>query len=74
MEFSRQEYWNGLPFPTPGIFQTQGLNPRLLGLLNWQAGSLPAEQRGKPGQGEYLGLSSKVAGAWSQESTRREWF
>ena len=26
-EFSRQEYWSGLPFPTPGIFATQGLNP-----------------------------------------------
>ena len=26
MEFSRQEYWSGLPFP---IFLTQGLNPAL---------------------------------------------
>ena len=23
MEFSRQEYWSGLPFPSPGIFPTQ---------------------------------------------------
>ena len=30
MEFSRQEYWSGLPFPSPGIFPTQGLNPGLL--------------------------------------------
>ena len=28
--FSRQEYWNGLPFPPQGIFLTQGLNPHLL--------------------------------------------
>ena len=27
MGFSRQEYWSGLPFPSPGIFPTQGLNP-----------------------------------------------
>ena len=28
---SRQEYWSGLPFPTPqGIFPTHGLNPCLL--------------------------------------------
>ena len=28
--FSRQEYWSGLPFPSPqGIFPTQGLNPGL---------------------------------------------
>ena len=30
MEFSRQEYWNGLPFPFQGIFPTQGSNPGLL--------------------------------------------
>ena len=40
MGFSRQEYWNGLPFPSPGIFPTQGLNPHLLHLLHWQADSL----------------------------------
>ena len=27
MGFSRQEYWSGLPFPSPGIFSTQGSNP-----------------------------------------------
>ena len=26
MGFSRQEYWNGLPFLSLGIFLTQGLN------------------------------------------------
>ena len=30
MGFSRQEYWSGLPFPSPGIFTTQGPNPVLL--------------------------------------------
>ena len=34
VEFSRQEYWSGLPFPTPGVFLSQGLNLRL---LHWQA-------------------------------------
>ena len=29
MGFSRQEYWSGLPFPSQGIFLTQGLNPGL---------------------------------------------
>ena len=28
--FSRQEYWSGLPFPSPGIFLTKELNPDLL--------------------------------------------
>ena len=27
---SRQEYWSGLPFPSPEIFLTQGSNPGLL--------------------------------------------
>ena len=29
MGFSRQEYWSGWPYPSPGIFQTQGSNPGL---------------------------------------------
>ena len=29
MEFSRQEYWSGLPFLIQGIFPTEGLNPGL---------------------------------------------
>ena len=40
MEFSRQEYWSGLSFPFPGIFPTQGLDPRLLHLMHWQADCL----------------------------------
>ena len=30
MEFSWQEYWSGLPFPSPGDLSTHGLNPSLL--------------------------------------------
>ena len=30
MEFSRQEYWSGLPFPSPRDLLIQGLNPGLL--------------------------------------------
>ena len=55
MEFSRQEYWTGLPCPStghlpdPGIFLTQGSNPHLLCLLHWEADSLPLASPGKPG-------------------------
>ena len=38
MEFSRKEYWSGLPFPPAGDLQTQGSN---LHRLHWQADSLP---------------------------------
>jgi len=27
MEFSMQEYWNGLPFPTPGHLPYSGIEP-----------------------------------------------
>ena len=27
MEFSRQEYWHGLPFPTPGDLPNPGIEP-----------------------------------------------
>ena len=30
MGFSRQEYWSGLPFPSPGNLPDPGLNPGLL--------------------------------------------
>ena len=30
MEFSRQEYWSGLPFPSPGDLPNPGLNSDLL--------------------------------------------
>ena len=39
--FPRQEYWSGSPFPSPGIFPTQGSKSPLLRLLHWQVGSLP---------------------------------
>ena len=28
MEFSRQEYWSGLPFPSPGELPDPGIKPR----------------------------------------------
>jgi len=30
MEFLRQEYWNGLPFPTPGDLPDLGIEPASL--------------------------------------------
>ena len=51
MEFSSQQYWGRLPFPTPGDLPNpgiQGLNLCLLCLLHWQARSLPLVPPGKP--------------------------
>ena len=40
MEFSRQEYWSGLPFPSPGDLSDPG--------IELQADSLLSELPGKP--------------------------
>ena len=45
MEFSREEYWSGLPFPSPGVFATQGSKPCL---LHWHTDSLPMSHIGSP--------------------------
>jgi len=45
MVFSRQEYWSGLPHPSPGDLPVPGIEPRSPAL---QADSLPTELRGKP--------------------------
>ena len=41
MGFSRQEYWRGLPFRTPGDIPNTGIEPEFLHLRHWQADSLP---------------------------------
>ena len=43
-EFSRQEYWSGLPFPSPGHLPDPGIEPESPIL---QADSLPFEPPGK---------------------------
>ena len=45
MGFSRQEYWSGLPFPSPGDLPKPGIKPRSPVL---EADSLRAAQPGKP--------------------------
>ena len=45
LEFSRQEYWSGLPFPYAGDLPNLRIEPRSPTL---QADSLPSEPRGKP--------------------------
>ena len=45
MGFSRQEYWGGLPFPSPGDLPDPGIEPQCPAL---QADSLPSEPTQKP--------------------------
>ena len=45
MGFSRQEYWSGLPLPSPGDLHDPGIKPRSPAL---QADALTSEPPGKP--------------------------
>ena len=45
MGFPRQEYWSGLPFPSPGDLPDPGIEP---GSPTLQADSLPSEPPGSP--------------------------
>ena len=45
MEFSRQEYWSGLPFPSPRDLPNPGIEP---GSPALQADALTSEPPGKP--------------------------
>ena len=45
MGFPRQEYWSGLPFPSPGNFPDPEIEPRSPAL---QADALPSEPWGSP--------------------------
>ena len=57
MEFPRQEYWSGLPFPTSGDLSHPGIEDLSLAL---QADSLPLEPSGNvwryPKQNTYIVL------------------
>ena len=45
MGFSRQEYWSGLPFPSPGDLPNPGIEPQSPEL---QADALTSEPSDKP--------------------------
>ena len=53
MGFPRQEYWGGLPFPSPGDLPNPGFKPVYPAL---QANSLPLSHLGSPWTYMYLYL------------------
>ena len=48
MEFSRQAYWSGFPFASPGDLPNPGIEP---GSPALQSDALPSERPGKPKEG-----------------------
>ena len=62
MGLPRQEYWSGLPFPSPGDFPNPGLKPGFSALAG---GFLTAELSGKPcGMYRLVKMEKVVALIW----------
>ena len=55
MEFCRQKYWSGFPFPSPGDLSNPGIEP---GSPTLQADSLPSQLLGKPAAAAAKSLQS----------------
>ena len=51
MGFSRQEYWSGLPFPSPGDLPNPGIEP---GSPALEADALTSEPPGKPRESKII--------------------
>ena len=51
MEFSKQEYWSGLPFPSPGDLPDPGIEPTS---PVWAGRFFTAEPRGMAANGQPL--------------------
>ena len=62
MGFSRQEYWNGLPFPSPRDLPYPGIEP---GYPTLCADALPSEPPGNhsPGHSELLLIHTTILGS-----------
>ena len=69
MRFSRQGYWSGSPFPSPGDLLNPGTEP---GSSALRADSLPTELQGKPPSNDRLQMLRifKTCVTFSEESSR----
>ena len=85
MEFSRQEYWSGLPCPPLGDFPTQGSNPGLPhcrqilyclsyqgspGIMEWVAYPF---SRGSSQPRNQISVSCFAGGFFTSWATRKAW-
>ena len=64
MGFSRQEYWSGLPFPSPGDLPDPGIEP---GFPTLEPDSLTSEP---PGKQQTFKISAKKAFEFQEETDK----
>ena len=70
MGFSRQEYWSGLPFPSPGDLPDPGIKPRSPAL---QADSLALRPPGKPSSRDVLPRCSSHGNVFIEFHHLKSW-
>ena len=74
MGFFRQEYWSGLPFPSPGDLLYPGIEPASPVAPALQAASLPAKPSGKYTKGLKVYLRNVVITGWDTVFLLLIWF
>ena len=70
MEFSRQEYWSGLPCPPPGDLQEPGIEPRSPTLKADSSPSEPGSQKEHLPSQPYSGKEGTIVALESLQSIR----
>ena len=68
--FSRQEYWSGLPFPSPGDLPNTGIEP---GSPALRADALPSEPPGKLGYTHIPSLSRRRKNSVRDKVISKKW-
>ena len=63
MGFPRQEYWNGLPCPSPGNLPNPGIEPESSASPVLQVDSLPLSHRGSPNR-QHTGTQRNGTEGW----------
>ena len=70
MGFSRQEYWSGVPVPSPGDLTDPGIKPGSPALL---AESLPSEPPGSPAEAWLVHSVILVSGTQQRDSVTHKY-
>ena len=74
MEFSKQEYWSGLPYPTPGDLPDPGVKSTSLASPALAGRFLTTAPPGKPHSAWCLVLSEgSMGGSWNSHEPAQNW-
>ena len=69
MELPRQDYWSGVPFPTPGDLPDPGVEPKSLSFPALAGRFFTTEPPGKPSKYTYAAAAAKSPQSCATPST-----